>query len=135
MRPYLFFAGLLFYISLSACQRRNCAEHVSQGPPAAAEQKQLWDQLVSGSVQHATYEVLQYNDSAGRISLDVLVYGENLCGVLRLDVLQDDASLNALLLKKGGGYRGAVLEKPFIRTETTPQGTRYILSRVARIRD
>lgn len=129
------FASMLFYISLSACQRRNCASTIATRVPTRAEQQQLWDLLVSGAVQHATYEVLRYNDSGANACVDVLIYGENLCGVLQLDLIQNEPSLKSLIDKKGMGFSGVVLEKPFIRAESTPAGTRYVLNRVEGIRD
>lgn len=128
-------ATLIFSLFFSACQRRKCASESMNTPPSAAEQQQLWELLVSGSVTQASYEVLQYHDSGAQSVLDVLVYGEHLCGVLQLDLSRSDSLLQPLIAAKGQGYRGAVLEKPFIRAEAGDDGVRYFLIRVAGIRD
>jgi hypothetical protein len=128
-------ASLLFYISLSACQRRHCESTASTAPASATEQQQLWERLINGTVVKATYEVLQYKDSAGTVSLDVLVYGDQLCGTMRLNLSQADASLQPLIQAKGQGYRGAVLAQPFIRAESGSSGTQYYLYRVGAIKD
>lgn len=128
-------AILIFSLFLGACQRRQCASELLNTLPSASEQQQLWELLVSGSVTQATYKVLQYRDSGAHPALDVLVYGEHVCGILQLDLSRGDSLLQTLIANKGKGYRGAVLEKPFIRAEAGNDGVRYFLIRVADIRD
>lgn len=137
MSKHAFFVlgTLLSYVFLCACQRRQCTSESFTVPPTVTEQQQLWERLTDGTVPKATYEVLGYYESGTQTNLEVLVYGEHVCGILQLDLSQSDTSLRELIAAKGKSYRGAILEKPFIRAQATPEGVRYFLNKVARIQD